>query len=373
MTTDRRKQIVGLQHLRGLAALAVVVDHGAGMAAFPKYFGQSILSGHLEKGTIGVDLFFVISGLIIATVALEITTLRAKISITDFALRRLIRIVPLMWIAILSYAALRLAGRGLSDFSPYVNALFLLPTGPVVPQNIWTLRHELVFYSAFALTFLLFPRARWLILIWIFSFIPVALFAHFHPADNPALYAAKIFGNPVNIEFGAGLALGLLCRRRDIRSDLSTPAPALLLIAAFVGFFLLAIVLDLKIDQIQGTMISAIVASAIIFLAVKLKFADSGLNRVGSLLGDASYSIYLFHPHFQSAMLGVWKHFLPQTNIWIVILGVVLLSTAAGVLIHLFVEKPLLTWLGRFLPRRGDHHGKVAADPVLAPTLQPPG
>ncbi len=74
---------------------------------------------------------------------------------------------------------------------------------------------SLIFYSVFAVTFLMFRGARWFILLWIFSFLPVALVAHFYPSQNIFMYAAKIFGNPVNIEFGAGLALGLLCRRYD--------------------------------------------------------------------------------------------------------------------------------------------------------------
>src|SRR4051812_24121667 len=96
----RPGDVVGVQYLRGIAALAVVIDHAAGMTASQKYFGRDVLEGALSYGAIGVDIFFMISGFIITIISLGKENLEPTVSMRDFFVRRFIRIVPLMWTAI---------------------------------------------------------------------------------------------------------------------------------------------------------------------------------------------------------------------------------------------------------------------------------
>ncbi len=133
----------------------VVVDHTAGMARFEKYFGVDVFDGFLTKGACGVDVFFLISGFIICVIALNGPQLTPRISWSAFAERRFSRIVPLMWVAVLSYVALRVLGRGAFFPGPYLRALTLFPVADVQPPQIWTLRHEAVFYAVFAISFLI--------------------------------------------------------------------------------------------------------------------------------------------------------------------------------------------------------------------------
>src|SRR5689334_19701485 len=116
------KEIVGVQYLRGLAALAVVVDHSGITVATPKYFGTVIGGGLLNHGASGVDLFFLISGFIITATSLD-ADWQPKVKLGAFFGRRFIRIVPLMWIAIVSYAVLKFLGRGGFDPQPYLLAM----------------------------------------------------------------------------------------------------------------------------------------------------------------------------------------------------------------------------------------------------------
>lgn len=67
----KHEELVGIQFLRGLCALGVVFGHGAAMLADPKYGGFSLLGGAMESGSLGVDIFFVISGFIMPVVALR--------------------------------------------------------------------------------------------------------------------------------------------------------------------------------------------------------------------------------------------------------------------------------------------------------------
>ena len=89
--------LVYIQVLRFLAAAAVVAFHAAGVA--PKGFKvpESTIAFLLSYGGRGVDLFFVISGFIIFY-----ATHSAKLTPAEFLRRRVERIVPLYFLAIVS-------------------------------------------------------------------------------------------------------------------------------------------------------------------------------------------------------------------------------------------------------------------------------
>ena len=101
---DLRK-LRSIQVLRAVAACAVVVLH-----AYPKVHAPVGSAGY---GAAGVDLFFVISGFIMASVA-------EGRSAAGFAADRLWRIYPLWWLAVLPW-------------------LFLVPRGPTFIASSLTL------------------------------------------------------------------------------------------------------------------------------------------------------------------------------------------------------------------------------------------
>jgi hypothetical protein len=82
-----------LDGLRALAIVAVVWHHavpaGVGVAA-------------LDRGFLGVDLFFVVSGYLIVTLLLRERDRRGAIDLRAFYMRRLLRIVPLNYAVIAS-------------------------------------------------------------------------------------------------------------------------------------------------------------------------------------------------------------------------------------------------------------------------------
>jgi exopolysaccharide production protein ExoZ len=344
--SNLQKEIIGLQYLRGIAALGVVLDHASAMASQKKYFGDVFWNGNLFGGAIGVDLFFLLSGFIIATVSLN-ADLTPKIQILEFFRRRIIRIVPMMWIAIISYALLRIAGRGTHyDIAPYVNAFFLLPFGDVDPKNIWTLRHEFIFYSLFAISFLGPRRLLLPIIAWIFS--PVFyLILYRVPSSEILASTISIFLNPVNIEFGAGLAIGLWWTKSPgISIDFGKIDPLIYLIMYFSALIALSNIFELNSKGLREVVIASALCAPLLILGITAKCPPGPLQATGKIFGDASYAIYLFHPHIQSAILGVWSKLANHTPIWIVVLTVAVISTMGGVAIHLLLEKPLLRWVG---------------------------
>lgn len=349
-----QREIVGIQYLRGIAACAVAFDHSSGMAKLDKYFGQTLWGGWLEKGALGVDLFFMISGFIIAIVSLQRDDARPSLPLLEFARRRVFRIVPMMWIAIVTYAILRLAVGVVADPLSYVRAAFVWPIGDLEPNIIWTLRHEAIFYALFAATFLSKHWLRPLIILWVLA--PFAYAAtKLSPADPDIAHALfRSLSHPVNVEFGFGLALGLVWVKWFHSKSFQAPLLAASSLAYFLGVVAVGNILDLRADRVPDTLVSATLFTPLMILAV---WGCARENRLALLLGNASFSIYLFHSHIVSAALKMWAKIAHTTPIAIVVCTTAIISIAAGIAIHLFLEQPIQKTLANWWrSRRAKKH-----------------
>ena len=107
-----RERFESIQYLRAFAALAVVFHH----ARNPHSWLYPGLAG-VGLGQSGVDLFFVISGFIMYVAA-------RKLSVNEFVGRRLVRIVPLYWVATLLFVLLTVASRHSSTSPNCVSPCF---------------------------------------------------------------------------------------------------------------------------------------------------------------------------------------------------------------------------------------------------------
>jgi exopolysaccharide production protein ExoZ len=340
------KELAGIQYLRGIAALAVVIDHAAGMTAFPKYFGAEVAGGLLVFGAIGVDIFFVISGFIITIVALSPSDLSATQTPSTFFLKRFVRIVPLMWVAIISYFLLRtIAGGDTAGAMSYVRAFFLVPYGDVDPNQIWTLRHEAIFYTVFALSFLPARQMRFVLYAWVAS----PLFIHAYQKATgfavPDQSVAGIVFSPYNLEFAAGFFVGLLRLKGLGRETLAwsgKPHPAITLTLLSLAVIIFGAISKAYLSKLMTTLILAVIAGLLIYLASRLPRKEGAMDKLCLLLGNASYSVYLFHPHVESAMLRVLTKVTPWMEPALVVIVVTVGATIAGIMVHLFLEKPLV-------------------------------
>ena len=119
---DRRarlRQVKGLDGLRGLAVLAVVIYH---------FFGDILPGGYL-----GVDLFFVLSGFLITSLLVREYRVSQTISLKDFWIRRFRRILPAALVTLFIVTALVTAIGG--DIAVGIREQFL---GTLFFVNNWT-------------------------------------------------------------------------------------------------------------------------------------------------------------------------------------------------------------------------------------------
>jgi exopolysaccharide production protein ExoZ len=278
------RKLRSIQILRGLAACSVVVFHATNFAYGP--FGV---------GAAGVDLFFVISGLIMA----EVSTGRDAWS---FVGARLWRVFPLYLVCAAFYQI---------AFPPphpatcaTVMSWTLLPLGcsPYL-QVAWTLSYEMVFYALVAATIkksvLIYPATA-----LIFFLPPIA--------DHGS--------NLMMLEFLAGFTLK--------RLPLNTVAGGAATALALVGYATAPVHIGEYGEAPFRVLTWGIPSTLLVYGALSF---ERWLSRLKPLvrLGDASYSIYLVHLMVLYPLHMAWP-----IEIYAAI--------ASGYLVHLALERPLL-------------------------------
>ena len=163
MPTSGHERLASIQILRAAAAMGVVFAHLT--ESYRAVFNAKDAVWDFYYGNFGVDLFFVISGFVMVY-ASEALFGQPGAS-RKFVIRRLIRIVPLYWIAT-SYALwglLNVTGLNLpaatwkSIFGSYFFLPFPFPTGGPLLIVGWTLNYEMFFYLIFAIA-VFFDRIR---------------------------------------------------------------------------------------------------------------------------------------------------------------------------------------------------------------------
>ena len=347
MSGVESNRFAGVQALRGVAAMLVVLAHSTQMAHERFRMGEV-----LEFGASGVDVFFSISGCVMVA-----TTYRhwgAAGRALDFLLRRLIRIVPLYWAATLLKLAATLALPGLTahpNLDPWhVIASFLFIPAfdadhkvlPLLPVG-WTLNFEMFFYLLFAIALAFRVRpVLWLgAALLVVSWLPSA----------PALGAVGALADPILLEFVGGMFIGWATVKGY---TLPKGAAACGLVIAFVALGLTQILAQTVGFTNRLALWGAPGAVALMSTVALEKPLRRWLEGWPELVGDASYAIYLVHG-FAVPLAGVaFQKFGLATEFWRVpmVIAGCLLSLLAGVFVHLQFEKPMTKWLNHWRHRR---------------------
>ena len=146
----------GLDLLRAGAILSVLLLHaGLAVAGLPARFDLAV-----RYGWIGVDLFFVLSGFLIAGQVLDAGEMPALDGVRRFWARRWTRTLPLYFVVLASYALVKPALFGAPFPFSWRYLVFLQNTAPLTDFiQSWSLCIEEQFYFLFPLIFF-FLRPR---------------------------------------------------------------------------------------------------------------------------------------------------------------------------------------------------------------------
>ena len=280
-----------LQILRGFSALLVCCFHFREDLNFENLQIGTVL---FQKGSIGVPIFFVISGFIMAFTTRKLD-LKSGLSaqISSFYKKRVIRIVPLYYF--LTICWMILGGNFLLYFSGDLGSRFLhsvlfLPqkdTFPVLYLG-WSLNYEMFFYLMFGIS-LFFKNKRYYFIV--LFFITTYILGLFIASKNAFL---EMICSNLNLYFVAGILLAHFLEKVKVAKKW-----AILFIFFGIGSFCLFFFKILKIENpfiILGIVTSLVMA----FLLLDFTFKIEG-NRFLVFLGDISYSLYLSHPFVEIA------------------------------------------------------------------------
>lgn len=331
------RKLDGLQVGRAIAALSVVLTHSV---AYP-YGGHAPHAWHL-LGRYGVTLFFIISGFIMVH-----TTGAGPFDPRRFMANRIRRIVPIYFVAnavlmVLTLVAPGAFRRTVFNAAHIVRSLLFIPsyepagTGAIWPffRLGWTLNYEMFFYVCFAALFALTAGRRALVLGA--GFIGLILLGAAHPFTA----AIPLFYTRIDtLGFVAGVALGIIGLKGGFQ--LRWGVMAVVLAASLVGYVYLAIHID-AIKDIVWTQVGmvAVCMAHIALLVLLVDRAGWRAPRWLTFIGDASYSLYLFHMFVIGAVSAV-AHRLPP-SLTVPLIGVaVVASLVTGGLAYRFVESPL--------------------------------
>ncbi len=304
-----------LQILRGISAILVCCFH---FRADLNFDGNNWGNTLFDNGSIGVPIFFVISGYIMVFSTRKISHNEIGKNIVTFFKKRLIRIVPLYYLLTLFW--ILLSGSLLhflneNNYERLLNSLLFLPQKDQFPILFlgWSLNFEMFFYFIFALS-LVFKNYRYLAIIIFFAI--AIIFGFIFKPENAIL---KMITGTLNIYFIIGILLGLFLHKIQVTTTI-LKFSSIIFIVVFASYFFNLI--NISKELLAIIPVTLFVAAFLIFdLFLKVK-ANSFLK----MLGDISYSIYLSHPfvevffrrfHTDSSLLLI--------GLFIVKLGVVIL------------------------------------------------
>lgn len=319
------KTLLSVQYLRAAAALAVVVYHAT-------QWGGSIL----DVGRAGVDVFFVVSGVIMWTV-----TGRAESSPGRFVWRRITRVAPFYWLVTLVLTTVALVWPDFLDnvhpapghillslaFIPHMD-----PKGLPFPLYGpgWSLDYEAFFYLVFGAA-LFAPRRRQAVIVC--SALAATVAAGFVFADP----VYQLGANPMLLQFVAGVGIANLAEMRMLPGRAGGWGLIVAGLAAFAVPAAFGVFSEFWRPFLWGVPAALCVAGA---LAIE---GDGGPPDwpFAAALGDASYALYLVHEPAQAIV----AHTLGWSHPWLFRPIAIFAAIAAGLACHRWIERPMTAWL----------------------------
>ncbi len=291
----QNNRLVGLDLVRGLCALAVMVYHYTHAAGW----------GDLEgMGTYGVYIFFVLSGF-----ALFYRYGDRSISeemLRDFFRRRFFRIFPLFFaVAIFRSFTLDLTPYNVIRLIVHATPLAGIADVPAFASLViggWSILIEWSFYLLFPVL-LLFRQTKALIFLFLFT-LAVNYFyvmAAYYPPDG--LSPGRSFRAQDTMTFlcyfvGGMLGAKLFKRYQQPIQGRLLPVPLVISIGLMASIYLLPEIIDFgsRRDFLSGWNSTALVlASCILVLLASLQEPMGFAANISKFLGDISFALYLLH------------------------------------------------------------------------------
>ncbi|WP_137747753.1 acyltransferase [Acidovorax sp. NB1] len=346
--------IQSIQVLRFFAAMWVVVYHAQGWPQLPDM--NEYIRAFFAWGFVGVDIFFVISGCVMAIVLNQFATGRREA--LQFFAHRLVRIYLGWWPIFLMYCCwLAFTGQLGSDkdlFNSFF--LFLAPPQNLVTAVLWTLTFELYFYGIMSALVLLKVQYRDLavkiVFLGVAGYTLLMTLQHRFEPENVfvSTSAMRFWASPLLLEFLGGFMVYRCIEKNTAQSRAGWLAAvlALSIVSAAYHQFFARHPGGLEVFYHYPDRVVLVGAAACSLLGLILLLPRRNSSRWNSLAlaaGGISYAIYLSHPLVFSLSSAVFGSINPE-NIHKKIMYLCMLTALVGICLvyHYFLERPLHLW-----------------------------
>lgn len=306
---NKTRHLAWLDYTRFASALSVVSFHylynGPRGPKITTITDMGLASSIAQYGYLGVDVFFIISGFVIASSM-------AKKTAREFAVGRIVRLYPtyILCMTITSICAYFL-GSTVMNVTPIQYLANLSMNAPLfgyqfVDGVYWTLVLEITFYAAVLMIILLGLRDYFHIIVAIWAaalFINnIILSGHNYP----------LFGSYYSL-FAAGCVLSMIHRQGG--------SPFRTLLLAGVGLLSIYGVIERAATMLPNQ--DAVLVVSMIFVTIYFFFIGMAFNTrdfslpQSSVMGALTYPIYLLHAHIGYMLI---DRFGNDDNKWIVLI-----------------------------------------------------
>lgn len=334
--------LVSIQILRALAAWLVVGHHVTQL--IPEAKNDSAASQVFALyGAYGVDLFFVISGLVI-----YLSSTRRQVSPREFFLQRVARVVPAYWIFSALIAVTLFLDHSLVfgtklEWPFFFKSLLFVPAQN--PSGIgryplltvgWTLNYEIAFYGVYLFAMFAPTKLRTASVT-----IGVLLLVFAVPKFGGVL---AFYGNKIVLEFLLGVAVGVAAKR-GLLAKVAPMWGAVLCLAGLVAIWVHG-------GGKHSFLGVGLPCAALVVGAISLEKYVNRTAFVGCL-GDWSYSTYLCHVLVLSIGYRVYQVY--TLPLFVVLIASILVIGLVSFVSYSFVEDRLATAIRRYLNHWQSH------------------
>lgn len=329
------RYVRSLDGIRAICVLLVVCQHTSGK---PWWI----------NGSVGVDIFFALSGFLITTLLVREYERDGTVSLKGFYVRRVCRIVPLYFLTIaLYFPSVWITAIALHDMSGVEHFRGAFPwlitfnseLRPAAAGNLfghaWTLGIEEKFYVLWPLAILpvlALGRRSLVLLPLLLIFLPWPL----------------MFRGYVGIT--CGVVMSLLIERGGARA-LIARIPTAFWVAALAAAYIITFATPDERVNILIAVAAALLVASLVHNPGSL--TDRILStRPLPFLGVLTYAIYLTHRLVGNAVEAAFAIGHVQETFWVGALLVYGLTIPVAYLLHIVIEKPAIAY-GKRLTRGG--------------------
>jgi peptidoglycan/LPS O-acetylase OafA/YrhL len=359
--TSQKTYFQNMDILRFIAAYMIVVLHS--FFGWKRYFGNpEFINTHTSPGafnkieniihnfTIGVDVFFIISGFLITFLLLSEYEKNGKVDVMKFYIRRAFRIWPLYFLMILVAPLLTYF---LMEQSPGYLLHFLFAgnfdiinqgTKSVATDHLWSICIEEHFYLICPLLIAFIPvkkLPRALLTIILISILFRAYAASYIPNYGSVLYLHTL--SRIDI-LALGSLFGYLFHQKKLEFNHSLPVRLII--------YTIFILLLINVDYNECGTFFAATMKKYVFVLIAAYWMGNFLFNPDAILsvknfnllhlcGKVSYGIYMFNPVIIYLFLELYKKY-NYTNFPLFILLVNVSLVVVTALSYRFFELPFL-------------------------------